>query len=247
MNDLVLHYLFFNAFMTEVVALNYVKMASLPQVASIAFISGQFFHTKYIGIFGFPTVFAKLDGMAPPWPPICISRVALYSRMWRYFDRGLYSFLREMLYLPLVGTSGAFLRRTLATAVCFGFVWLWHGATNYYFVWVGLNFIEVMLENAAKEIYKLPSVRMWFDSHLSPTNFRRFTAVLQVPCVAFGIFSIFYFIGGYEIGHLISGSFVFQGWPWAYLLSLGYPFAQCCIEIELRERQRDSGKLFSTS
>lgn len=247
-NDLVLHYLFFNAIFQDPFVLERVKLVSLPQLASIAFISGQFFHTKYIAIFGFPSVVAKLDGMVPPWPPICISRVSLYSRMWRYFDRGLYSFLREMLYIPIVGSSGSFMRRTIATAVCFAFVWLWHGATNYYLVWVVLNFLEVMMENAAKEIYKVPSVRLWLDRQLSPTNFRRFTAVLQIPCVAFGIFSIFYFIGGYESGRLISKAFVFNGWPFMYLLGLGYAFCHCCIELEHREYKKlKTEKLFSTS
>jgi hypothetical protein len=65
----------------------------MPAV-SIVYVAGQLFHLKYTIIFGLPSLFAKLDGMTPPEPPICISRVSNYSDMWRYFDRGLYNFLK---------------------------------------------------------------------------------------------------------------------------------------------------------
>lgn len=57
--------------------------------------AGQFFHIKYVIIFGVPRLFATIDGMRPPGPPICISRVSKYSQMWRYFDHGLYEFLKN--------------------------------------------------------------------------------------------------------------------------------------------------------
>ncbi|VDL68473.1 unnamed protein product [Nippostrongylus brasiliensis] len=53
------------------------------------------FFLKYVVLFGFPALFAYIDGMRPPAPPICISRVSLYSRMWRHFDVGLYQFLKN--------------------------------------------------------------------------------------------------------------------------------------------------------
>lgn len=63
--------------------------------------SGQFFYLKYVVIFGVPSLFALIDGMTPPGPPICISRVSKYSQMWRYFDRGLYEFLKNQVILIL--------------------------------------------------------------------------------------------------------------------------------------------------
>ena len=55
---------------------------------------GAFFHLKYVVIFGLPAIFALIDGMEPPDGPICISRVSLYSKIWRGFDRGLYAFFK---------------------------------------------------------------------------------------------------------------------------------------------------------
>ncbi len=75
------------------------------EIASIAYVAGQLFHLKYTLIFGLPAFFAELDGLQPPGPPICISRVSKYSQMWRHFDRGLYAFLKQQVYLPLMGEA----------------------------------------------------------------------------------------------------------------------------------------------
>lgn len=64
-------------------------------VSCVAYVAGQFFFLKYVVIFGVPSFFALVDGMQPPGPPICISRVSKYSQMWRYFDQGLYQFLKN--------------------------------------------------------------------------------------------------------------------------------------------------------
>lgn len=64
-------------------------------ISAVAFLAGQYFQVKYVVIFGLPAFFAYLDNMTPPGPPICISRVSKYAQMWRYFDRGLYEFLKN--------------------------------------------------------------------------------------------------------------------------------------------------------
>uniref|UniRef100_A0A1I8BZ57 Innexin n=1 Tax=Meloidogyne hapla TaxID=6305 RepID=A0A1I8BZ57_MELHA len=71
----------------------------LNSIVSIAYVAGQLFHLKYYIIFGIPSIFAKIDGMQPNPSPICISHVAKYSQMWRYFDRGLYLFLKNQVKL----------------------------------------------------------------------------------------------------------------------------------------------------
>lgn len=129
-------------------------------MASIAYIVGQFFHTKYTIIFGIPRLFASLDGMSPPGAPICISRVSKYSQMWRYFDHGLYDFLKNQVYLPLliVPTIENDTKRTLfllnlrrfgAMVTVFLFVLIWHGLTSPYLYWVVLSAAELCVERVA--------------------------------------------------------------------------------------------------
>ena len=51
------------------------------QVVCMAYLVGQLFHVKYVVVFGMPSVFAYFDNMTPPLPPVCISRLALYSQV----------------------------------------------------------------------------------------------------------------------------------------------------------------------
>ena len=64
-------------------------------LAGIGYSMGQFFHMKYTVFYGMPGVFMTEDGIDAPTPPKCIGRIHLYSDMWRYFDNGLYKFLRK--------------------------------------------------------------------------------------------------------------------------------------------------------
>jgi hypothetical protein len=59
----------------------------------LGYLLGQFFNLKYMTTYGFAITFGKFDEIDMPRKPICISRVHLYSDMWKRFDEGLYQFL----------------------------------------------------------------------------------------------------------------------------------------------------------
>jgi protein-cysteine N-palmitoyltransferase HHAT len=50
---------------------------------------------KYTVIYGISATLAGAEGVEMPQPPKCISRIHLYSDMWRVFDPGLYKFLNR--------------------------------------------------------------------------------------------------------------------------------------------------------
>ena len=56
---------------------------------------GQFFHVKYVGIYGIAGHLARLDGVEAPSHPACGGRIHLFSDTWKYFDPGFYEFIRE--------------------------------------------------------------------------------------------------------------------------------------------------------
>lgn len=58
---------------------------------------GQFFHIKYVVMYGIATALAKFENVQVPNTPRCIGRVHLYSDMWRHFDPGLHTFLTKYL------------------------------------------------------------------------------------------------------------------------------------------------------
>ena len=64
-------------------------------LCGMGYAMGQFFHLKYVVMYGMSSHLARTDGVQAPGHPACIARVHLYSDMWRYFDTGLYEFMRE--------------------------------------------------------------------------------------------------------------------------------------------------------
>lgn len=57
---------------------------------------GQFFHMKYVVMYGISSALSKFEGINTPETPKCIGRIHAYSDMWKYFDRGLYTFLTRL-------------------------------------------------------------------------------------------------------------------------------------------------------
>jgi uncharacterized membrane protein (DUF485 family) len=155
-------------------------------------IPGAFFHLKYVVIFGLPAIFAHLDGLRPPLGPICISRISLYSKIWRGFDRGLYAFFKEYIFVPICRPTFSLPRKMFGLCVSFTFVLLWHGFHHHNLVWIALNIAELFIESVKKEkdgainiilirfgakaFYSLPAVRLTRERStvLSPLYFAIF-------------------------------------------------------------------------
>jgi len=118
-----------------------IKNAKLQQIL------GAFFQLTYVVIFGLPSCFALFDGLQPPAGPICISRVSLYSKIWRGFDRGLYAFFKEYIFVPICWPTFSLPRKLFGLCVSFTFVLLWHGFHHHNIVWIGLNIVELCIES----------------------------------------------------------------------------------------------------
>ncbi|PAA77288.1 hypothetical protein BOX15_Mlig004629g1 [Macrostomum lignano] len=67
---------------------------------------GQLFHLEYLQYYGWPALFASLEGVQLPHWPACICGVVSYREMWRLFDRGLFAIVRDHVYIPL-GAAGS--------------------------------------------------------------------------------------------------------------------------------------------
>lgn len=83
-------------------------------------------------------------------------------------------------------------------------------------------------------------MRNFIDAHFSPRNFRRILGLLQLICVPFGIFGIWYFLGSEGSGEFLARKVWWEegtkfDWRFWYLCALGYCFNQCCMEIRRRE------------
>ncbi|VDK29805.1 unnamed protein product [Gongylonema pulchrum] len=102
----------------------------------------------------------------------------------------------------------------------------------------------LFVEYGGKGIYSIEDVQKWREKHLSDMAFRRLLAWLQIIPFVFGIYSNFYFLGGSQVGYM----FVQRIWneetltlryPFFLLITLGYFYAQICIEVERRHSLPD--------
>uniref|UniRef100_A0A914XTP6 Protein-cysteine N-palmitoyltransferase Rasp n=1 Tax=Plectus sambesii TaxID=2011161 RepID=A0A914XTP6_9BILA len=222
------------------------EFTSSWQYFSVAYTASQFFHTMYMSIFGIPALFASLDGLSTiSFPPICTAHASLFSKVWRYFDRGLYAFLSIHLFRPIarvsdeLGLSYRILGRLLAGATAFVFVYLWHGASVSYYRWAMLNMLEFSLELFGRAVWNHFDLHEQLSSHLSQRNIRRLVCLFHVPCLFISFASITYFFGTHNgaTGDLIWKVFftdrLFQlTWSGLYSIFFLYCHAQTCYELD---------------
>lgn len=232
--EFILHILYFNAIMSDP---DYLYLLSKDTLVTIGYAAGAMFQLKYVIIFGMPTFFAKLDKMQPLDTPTCINRITLYSKIWRNFDRGLYLFFKEYIFLPICRPTFSLPRKIFGVFVSYGFVLMWHGFQRHYVIWILLNIAEIFMETIAKVLYTVPSIRAWRESHLSDRNFRRILAFVQLCPFAFGLYAIFYFLSDAEVGYVFVDQIFWKEtvtlrWPFFLLLAVGYPFSHVCIDVD---------------
>ncbi|CAI2352310.1 unnamed protein product [Caenorhabditis sp. 36 PRJEB53466] len=242
--ELLLHFIHVNALFNS--------PSSIVNICAVAYVAGQFFHIKYVVIFGVPAFFAHLDGMRPPPPPICISRVSLYSRMWRSFDNGLYQFLKHQVYIPVMRKPLpiilSILRNIGALCAVFGVVLAWHGTRRHYIFWVTLSATELIVERVGYQLWKLPKIQQ-IRAILGENCCRRISATLMLLTVTPGIFGVFFFLGQEGVGETIFHNVVVEGlldafsgnisafplttgFGFIHILTLGYFFNNVCLDIE---------------
>ena len=150
-------------------------------------------------MYGVSSHFARMDGVEAPGHPACIARIHLYSDMWRYFDAGLYEFMRDYIYLPIITTLPATLFfKLLGSAICFSFVYVWHGTLDFVLKWSILNFLGITLESMAKTLATSKTYQS-FEEKLSGPMSRRLHAMLAAPLMIMSSLSNFYFFAGTEV------------------------------------------------
>lgn len=208
-----------------------VNSISLWALCGMGYFMGQFFQLKYVVMYGLSSFLAKLDGVAAPPHPKCIGRIHLYSDMWRYFDHGLYLFMQEYIYLPVLGDASSIISRLLSSAVCFSFVYVWHGTLDFVMVWSCLNFAGITCEGLARAVGRNQTYQTWEAGMFGPVGVRRLHALLSCPLLLMSSLSNFYFFTGVEVGHIFVRRVLLESWP------KGLPtilfFLYCCSQTSI--------------
>ncbi|XP_078599437.1 protein-cysteine N-palmitoyltransferase HHAT-like isoform X1 [Branchiostoma floridae x Branchiostoma japonicum] len=205
----------------------------LMEVTGIGYLHVQFFHVKYMVLYGFSSTIAMLDGMEPPMFPRCVSALYSFTAMWRYFDNGLHTFLVRYIYIPLGGSHKGTVRQLLASAACFGMVCYWHGGQYYLITWALLNWAGIVVESIGAIVAKTAMVQH-YTSQLSSPNQRRLKALCNAPILAFLILFNLVFLGGTSAGYVYFDKFFISGFPFttAKLLASMYCSVQLTLTFE---------------
>jgi hypothetical protein len=122
--EAMLHFFYFGSMLQDI---NFSSKLPKNEFVTLGMALCNFFHLKYVVIFGLPSIFARLDNMQPKESPMCIARVALISKVWRGFDRGLYDFFKVYIFVPVCMPTFSLPRKIFGVLVSYTFVLLWHG------------------------------------------------------------------------------------------------------------------------
>ena len=220
------------------------KSLGLWTLAGVGFAVAGFFNLKYVVSYGWPRPFVIEDGIDKvPSHPKCIYRIGRYSEMWRYFDNGLYQFLRKYIYAPIVGPTESGWRKIVGVTFTFSFIYLWHGTSESVMLWSFFNYLAVMSEMLAKELGKHPTYANLEKNWLSPRGQRRFHAALSALLGVPSVLANFYFFMGSEVGRYFVYR-AFTSWPieTPLLFLFGYIAAQFCIEVKNWELRNEINK-----
>ncbi|KAG5891423.1 hypothetical protein JTB14_031489 [Gonioctena quinquepunctata] len=153
---------------------------------------GQFFHLKYVVLYGLSTSIASFENIEVPHLPRCIGRIHLYSDMWKCFDPGLHKFLLRHIYIPLIRVTN----KPIASLLCFGFIFVWHGLEIHILIWAALNYIGIMIECLLWPVSKRNETK----TNEPWTRIR--DCLLASPLLAMSAISNFYFFAGKEVGDI---------------------------------------------
>ncbi|XP_060844324.1 protein-cysteine N-palmitoyltransferase Rasp isoform X2 [Rhopalosiphum padi] len=217
--EFILHYVYINMFLQNIKVFKHFGISAL---------SG----------FGFVAKFDEY--FEPPKPPKCISRIYLYSDMWRSFDRGLYNFLKEYIYRPSGYHSENISLGTKLTRsfMCFAFIFIWHGLSWEVFLWTLFNFIGITLETLARVFGKTSYYLHYVKCNLSASNERRFLAFITSPLTMLSAISNFFFFGGIDAGlSFFEAIFLLNTWIENIIIIIIF-YSMCQISIEFNHYKK---------
>nr|SVE94255.1 EOG090X06SF [Simocephalus serrulatus] len=235
-HELALHYFYHSALQYNIAI---VRRLDVWSAAGLGYSLGQFFMTKYVVMYGVSSALARLDHVDAPPPPKCVGRIHLYSQMWRDFDRGLYNFMVNYIYVPCKRTSDLVWSKLAGTALCFGFVCIWHGASVSVLVWCVANYLGICLETTAKYLSTRPPFVGW-KTNWSDSNWLRFQAAIASPLLLMSALSNFCFFTDANVGYVLARKAVYEGGILRLSCILFAMYCCCHVSMALGRRKQNA-------
>ena len=105
------------------------------------------------------------------------------------------------IYLPIISyLPSSLFSKLFSSAVCFSFVYVWHGTMDFVLIWSLLNFLGITLEGVARAVSTQPAYRR-LEDRMSEQAARRLHALLASPVLVMSSLSNFYFFAGTQVSN----------------------------------------------
>ena len=159
------------------------------------------------------------------------------------------------IYLPVISTlPPGLVFKLLGSAICFSFVYVWHGTLDFVLIWSVLNFLGISLEAGARALAAHPRYRA-LEARLSGRMVRRLHALLAAPLLVMSSLSNFYFFAGttvcnqitynttakyhvssqsLQVGHIFVRRILLESWPIGMPTLLAFFYCCCQTSIEAK-------------
>lgn len=207
-----LHYYIFHLFLYGVPGLladieHFLSLRSIPVLSNSAR-KCPFSRKEQVSSCDKPSLSKAVGYDSPPElclvvaPPSCVLHIALFSEMWRTFDRGLYGFMRCHIYEPLLDASATGsvywnrLIRCLAFTVPFLFVLLYHSVLVDNVLWTIINLLSFSLEIFFKWLFRNTSHYSEMHIRFSPYVTELMTNIWKVCMWLLSLYGFIVFLFG---------------------------------------------------
>ncbi|XP_069968350.1 protein-cysteine N-palmitoyltransferase Rasp [Bactrocera oleae] len=199
---------------------------------AIGYFLGLSFFMTYFVKYGLGIASSRYDGMHPPSKPQCIGHVHYYSNMWKHFDQGLYEFLFDYIYQPLVNANYS---KFVSTVLTFAFVFMWHGCQTEILIWTVMNFWCLIFEKLLKHAMRSTFYKSCIEQNLGKQLSQRFHAIIFSQLFIVAAFANVFFIGSPEMGVFLILNAYRNGFANYLALSFCcYCFFQCSELISMK-------------
>ncbi|CAL1543225.1 unnamed protein product [Lymnaea stagnalis] len=195
-----------------------INILSFPSVCTLVYVQGQLFMVKYLCMYGVCGQLSRLDGVTPHPSPRCVSYIYKFTDFWKYFDVGMYQFIKLYIYLPCLRGRSDLWSKLSSAAVAFLFVYFWHNAFLEIFLWVLGSYLSTVVEAVAKEMER-SAVAVRMKSKMSEAMQLRLRVILILPMYFFSVCQISFFFFDFDAGLAFSRR-IFVTATWGQLLAV---------------------------
>ncbi|KAM6976576.1 hedgehog acyltransferase like, b [Aplochiton taeniatus] len=229
MVDVLFHFMYILSIPTDMKLL---KHLSDWAVVGLAYSNLVYDWVKASVMFGVINTVARLDHLAPPQPPKCITMLYVFSET--HFDRGINDWLCKYVYDHLGGKHDNVIDELVATLSTFGIAILWLGPCEVVLFWAFFNCFGLNFELWTAKFFTMEPFAS-LEMAMSEAMSRRIRAIFNT----FNFWTIVLYnvlaLNSLDFAKLVAKRLMVKGFP---ITTIVVMFVTYCLVQVIKERER---------